>query len=440
MVGASGLVVLSGSLVSSAVPGDVVVLGPGLKGGVLRFRWPAGGGRRLCVRLVVEANDLRPLNQARVARMAPKPTANFLAASGTDRFSWRRALIRAVAPHLQGLEVPKLAVLLVLLGEKEDDTCTERRWSHFDTFKESGARTRLGVDGNGSIGDPGTGKTQLLQALLGATGFACWHLKCQDSESFPRSRARRRVFPARLAEGNERLQDESLLSFDVEADGETVTVEAMLPQERDLDLISRLLAESFMETLQPWMLPEQLGLLAKAWNWLVFEWERQIILAALNVNYKKILTAPSLRRPIGWQFEGESLALLLVARRGNGDQEAVAFCELSVLPPDGRPPDDMLSTLLMVFNKSPNAQPYLQNFCVAPAWRRRSLGRKLLGLAEQVVREVWRSDRLYLHAGGGKAAEVLYRLAGYEATGLAVEPTSLHMSKSLEKELELQDA
>ncbi|CAJ1443027.1 unnamed protein product [Effrenium voratum] len=193
--------------------------------------------------------------------------------------------------------------------------------------------------------------------------------------------ARRRVFPARLAEGNERLQDESLLSFDVEADGETVTVEAMLPQERDLDLISRLLAESFMETLQPWMLPEQLGLLAKAWNWLVFEWERQIILAALNVNYKKILTAPSLRRPIGWQFEGESLALLLVARRGNGDQEAVAFCELSVLPPDGRPPDDMLSTLLMVFNKSPNAQPYLQNFCVAPAWRRRSLGRKLLGLA-----------------------------------------------------------
>ena len=31
------------------------------------------------------------------------------------------------------------------------------------------------------------------------------------------------------------------------------------------------------------------------------------------------------------------------------------------------------------------ARPYLQNFCVAPKWRRLGLGRDMLGLAEKAV-------------------------------------------------------
>ncbi|CAL1133999.1 unnamed protein product [Cladocopium goreaui] len=58
----------------------------------------------------------------------------------------------------------------------------------------------------------------------------------------------------------------------------------------------------------------------------------------------------------------------------------------------------------MVFGDSRSARPYLQNFCVAPKWRRRGLGRVLLKMAERVVRDVWREDRIYLHAGSNEAA------------------------------------
>lgn len=267
-----------------------------------------------------------------------------------------------------------------------------------------------------------------------APGFVRGNGKCGGTQDSSRSKyqvGQARAFPARLADGFERLQDPSVLFQEIESDSSTLKLEAMLPETGDLESISQLLMESFIEVLEPWMLPASLGPVASAWNWLIMEWERQIIKTTLTVNYKRIMTQPSLRKPKGWQFEGESLGMLLVTDVGNGP-EAVAFLELCSLPPDGRTPDDTLGMLLMVFGDSRSARPYLQNFCVAPKWRRRGLGRVLLKMAERVVRDVWREDRIYLHAGSNEAARNLYRSSRYQMTGLLQSPESLHMSKALE--------
>eukprot|EP00435_Cladocopium_sp_Y103_P048755 s1993_g14.t1 len=243
------------------------------------------------------------------------------------------------------------------------------------------------------------------------------------------------VLNALRTRAGQHVADPSVLLQEIESTSSSTSsslkLEAMLPETGDLESISQLLMESFIEVLEPWMLPASLGPVASAWNWLIMEWERQIIKTTLTVNYKRIMTQPSLRKPKGWQFEGESLGMLLVTDAGNGP-EAVAFLELCSLPPDGRTPDDTLGMLLMVFGDTRSARPYLQNFCVAPKWRRRGLGRVLLRMAERVVRDVWREDRIYLHAGSNEAARNLYRSSGYQMTGLLQSPESLHMSKVLE--------
>eukprot|EP00913_Durusdinium_trenchii_P032585 g30504.t1 len=208
-------------------------------------------------------------------------------------------------------------------------------------------------------------------------------------------------------------------------------LEVMLPDTRDVEVLSDLLLESFAEVLEPWMLPDSLGPVSSAWNWLVKAWEKEVIKSTLDMNHKKTMMKPSLRKPRGWQFEGESVGILLVA-----EGEIVSFLELCSLPADGRTSDDALATLLMVFGGEKSARPYLQNFCVSPRWRRRGLGRTMLRLAETVVRDVWREDRLYLHAGNTEASRELYRSSGYQMTGLFQNAESLHMSKTLEPETE----
>ncbi|CAE7657553.1 AGD6, partial [Symbiodinium pilosum] len=178
----------------------------------------------------------------------------------------------------------------------------------------------------------------------------------------------------------------------------------MLPEERDLEPISHLVLNCFPEVIEAWLLPEAFGGVAWAWNGLVKAWERSVIRTSLSVNLQRVMRRPSLRKPWRLQFEGDSLALLLV-ERGDGPARPVAFCELCILPPNGSPPDDFGAAVSMIFDNNPNtAQPYLQNFCVAPNWRRKGVGRAMLRMIEKVVVEVWRGNRLYLHAAGGKAS------------------------------------
>jgi len=210
-------------------------------------------------------------------------------------------------------------------------------------------------------------------------------------------------------------------------------LEVMLPDEEDLEPIAYLVLGSFPEVIDAWLLPEELGGLAWAWNGLVRAWERGVIRTSLSVNFQRVMRRPSLRKPWRWQFEGDSLGLLLVDP-GEGPANPVAFCELCILPPNGMTPDDFGATMSMLMDSNQNsAQPYLQNFCVAPKWRRKGVGRAMLKTIEKIVVEIWRADRLYLHALG-KAAEGLYEGCGYQPTGLSPPGEPSHMVKSLESE------
>lgn len=246
-----------------------------------------------------------------------------------------------------------------------------------------------------------------------------------------------RAVPLRMAEGYERVEDESMFSMIVETGTSSPSVtklEVVLPEERDLEPISHLVLSCFPEVVDAWLLPEALGGVAWAWNGLVKAWERSVIRTSLSVNFQRVMKRPSLRKPWRWQFEGDSLGLLLV-EEGDGPISPVAFCELCILPANGCSPDDFGATMSMIIDNNQNtAQPYLQNFCVAPKWRRKGVGRAMLQMIEKVVVEVWNGDRLYLHAAGGKASERLYGGCGYEATGLSPPGEPSHMVKSLEVE------
>eukprot|EP00435_Cladocopium_sp_Y103_P043608 s1993_g12.t1 len=141
------IVVLTGELVSSAVPGDLVVVG-----GMLRARWPTAWcpreSKRLTMQLVLDARDLRPLHEAPPRSLLHLPPAE-------DCWRQRRQMVMSVAPHLHGLEVPKLAVLLALLASSEKDE------TRSDARVPMRQHPHLLL-----LGDPGTGKTQLLQCAM----------------------------------------------------------------------------------------------------------------------------------------------------------------------------------------------------------------------------------------------------------------------------------
>ncbi|CAL1133987.1 unnamed protein product [Cladocopium goreaui] len=92
------IVVLTGELVSSAVPGDLVVVG-----GMLRARWPSwarDSSKRLTMQLVLDARDLRPLHEAPPRSLLHLPPAE-------DCWRQRRQMVMSVAPHLHGLEADR---------------------------------------------------------------------------------------------------------------------------------------------------------------------------------------------------------------------------------------------------------------------------------------------------------------------------------------------
>jgi len=225
--------------------------------------------------------------------------------------------------------------------------------------------------------------------------------------------------PLRLAQGSSRLLElESGARRLLEEEGSEAggEMEAVLPQEGDLNGLSDLLLEGFRRVLEPKLLREdQLGPLASLWNSCVFAIERQTVRIGLVQNLQRVLLRPSVQLPPGRSFEGHGLGLMLLPRGRSGGPPA-AFCELCLLPNDGRKVDDMaeVMSMLSVEQLDDTAEPYLLNFCVAGEFRRRGVGRALLRLAEDIVQEVWGRQCLYLHADDDEAATGFYRSAGYE--------------------------
>jgi len=247
--------------------------------------------------------------------------------------------------------------------------------------------------------------------------------------------------PLRRADGGTQL-----LALDASAQGlvggaeglaveDAGDLEAALPQEQDIPGISDLLIEGFYRVLAKKLLSEeQWGPLATLWNTIFVALEREIVRIGLGQNLGRVLLRPSILRPPGRSFEGHGLGLMLV-QRGRPDAAPVAFCELCLLPNDGRQADDTAEVIAML-SLDPldaTAQPYLLNFCVAKEFRRRGIGRSLLHLAEDIVQRVWGGKRLYLHATDDEAASALYTSAGYELVGSRRynKGEAMHMCKRL---------
>lgn len=234
--------------------------------------------------------------------------------------------------------------------------------------------------------------------------------------------------PVRIAEGMQQLMGPGdvvhplLLEDEGDCGEEGLgSFEAMLAQEEDLEPLSKLLIEGFWEVIDRDLLEEkQWGLLATTWNGLNVWLDEQAVLYGLGQNLKSGLTPPySILRPCGRPLDGHSLGLLLLPR-GRAHRcvvPPVAFCELCLLPPDGRRPEDLEEVWSSAFVESvQDCQPYFHNFCVAPRVQRRGLGRGLLHLAEDIVKRVWGDSRLYLHAEEDSVAAKFYISAGYVPT------------------------
>ncbi len=68
-------------------------------------------------------------------------------------------------------------------------------------------------------------------------------------------------------------------------------------------------------------------------------------------------------------------------------------------------------------------EPYLCNLCIAPAYRRRGLGRKLCQICEEIVLKEWKRDRIYLHVENKNlAAQSLYSKSGYNRLHYKLTP------------------
>lgn len=217
-------------------------------------------------------------------------------------------------------------------------------------------------------------------------------------------------------------------------------IEAVIPQEKDIEGVSDLLIDGFRRVIEPKLLKEeQFGPLASLWNGVVVSFEREVVRIGLGQNLARVLIRPSILKPPGRSFEGHGLGLMLV-QRNQLDSSPVAFCELCLLPNDGRKADDTAEVMAMLSFEQLNAaaEPYLLNFCVAKGFRRKGVGRALLWLAEDIVRNVWSRERLYLHADDDTAATAFYTSAGYELVGSpkGEKGEPVHMCKQLAPQAE----
>mmetsp|Transcript_8189 Transcript_8189/g.22492 ORF Transcript_8189/g.22492 Transcript_8189/m.22492 type:complete len:361 (-) Transcript_8189:312-1394(-) len=215
-------------------------------------------------------------------------------------------------------------------------------------------------------------------------------------------------------------------------------LEVALAQDTDLPAIADLLIEGFEYVIKPKLLNEETwGVVAAIWNACVRNLEKFVVRLAMSETLYRKMKDPSVQRPRGRQLDGHGMGLVLV-ERGSTDRLPVAFCELCLLKNDGSRPDDSAQLMPMLLGRdlSSDEQPYMLNLCVARAWRRRGVGKAFLRLVENIVRDTWKDDCLYLHADRDEAAFGLYSSAGYTETGRGTpikrgpeQPEAVHMRK-----------
>lgn len=135
-------VALFGDLVGSAQPGDAVAIE-----GIVQQRWRSTWqGKRVEVELFIEATHVERLardssaQSAAMKRLRPELRQSFEDFWGTrrcDEWQVRSSIISATAPWLSGLPVPKLALLLTLIGGAPSQRGAasgaggESRWERF---------------------------------------------------------------------------------------------------------------------------------------------------------------------------------------------------------------------------------------------------------------------------------------------------------------------
>jgi ribosomal protein S18 acetylase RimI-like enzyme len=104
----------------------------------------------------------------------------------------------------------------------------------------------------------------------------------------------------------------------------------------------------------------------------------------------------------------------LLAARTRGSSHLAALVEVSIEPVDGK----LGAPWKFPFRPEPKDtdEPYLCNLCVARANRRKGLGRIMCAICEDIVRDLWDKQIMYLHVEKRNlAAQALYASMGYEA-------------------------
>lgn len=216
---------------------------------------------------------------------------------------------------------------------------------------------------------------------------------------------------------------------------EELGCEVGMPDVNDLPEITALMVECFDRTLEKkrWDADKMgpFGGLAQYANAFIDQNEVNGIANGVQMRLDSTLQLQSLRRPIK---QDQTVALVARIKQGG---PLIAYVEICILPDDGRRPETDNGKM----QEGTTRQPYLSNLCVGLPYRRSGIGRAMLALAEDVVRFIWKDERMYLHIDNYGPAKKLYESEGFVATGPTDSEDVTHMMKELPalEEEEIED-